>query len=114
MTLSDFGSFEAEIKLPRKRWECIGSPRGAEDERLTGNCNFQVQQYRPNAFEITIPPPPAVTGPAQLDLAIAAKYFMGTPLLKAKFTWSLVARDDAFKPDGFEISPSAIRSRIFA
>ena len=61
-----------------------------------------MQQYRPNAFEITIPPPPAATGPAKLDLAVASKYFMGTPLVKAKLTWSLVARDDPFKPAGLD------------
>ena len=103
ITLSDFGSFAEEIKLPA---ETLGRYRvaasGEEGDRLTGNCNFQVQQYRPNAFEISIPPPPAATGPAQLDLAIAAKYFMGKPLVKAKLTWSLVARDDAFKPEGLE------------
>ena len=103
VTLSDFGSFAEEIKLPS---ETLGRYRvavtGEEGDRLTGNCNFQVQQYRPNAFEISIPPPPATTGPAQLDLAIAAKYFMGKPLVKAKLTWSLVARDIAFKPEGLD------------
>ena len=103
MTLSEFGSFEAEIKLTA---ETLGMYRvaaeGAEGEGLTGSCNFQVQQYRPNAFEITIPPPPAATGPAKLDLAVASKYFMGTPLVKAKLTWSLVARDDVFKPAGLD------------
>jgi alpha-2-macroglobulin len=103
ITLSDFGSFAEEIKLPA---ETLGRYRvaaaGAEGDRLTGNCSFQMQQYRPNAFEISIPPPPAATGPAQLDLAIAAKYFMGKSLVKAKLTWSLVARDDAFKPEGLD------------
>jgi uncharacterized protein YfaS (alpha-2-macroglobulin family) len=103
IALSDFGSFAEEIKLPA---ETLGKYRvaavGAEGERLAGTGNFQVQQYRPNAFEISIPPPPVATGPAQLDLAIAAKYFMGKPLVKAKLTWSLVARDDPFKPEGLE------------
>jgi len=103
ITLSEFGAFAEEIKLPS---ETLGRYRvaaaGEEGEGLTGNCNFQVQQYRPNAFEITIPPPPSGTGPVQLDLAIAAKYFMGKPLVKAKLTWSLVARDDSFRPEGLE------------
>jgi alpha-2-macroglobulin len=103
ITLSDVGSFAEEIKLPA---ETLGRYRvavaGEEGDGLTGNCDFQVQQYRPNAFEISIPPPPAGTGPAQLDLAIPAKYLMGKPLVKAKLTWSLVARDVAFKPDGLD------------
>jgi alpha-2-macroglobulin len=103
ITLSDFGSFAEEIKLSTEtlgRYRVVAT--GEEGERLNGNCSFQVQQYRPNAFEISIPLPPSTTGPAQLDLAIAAKYFMGKPLVKAKLTWSLVARDVAFKPEGLD------------
>jgi uncharacterized protein YfaS (alpha-2-macroglobulin family) len=103
VTLSEFGSFAEEITLPA---ETLGRYRvavaGEETDRLTGNCTFQVQQYRPNAFEISIPAPPVTTGPAQLDLAIAAKYFMGKPLGNAKLTWSLIARDDSFKPAGLD------------
>jgi uncharacterized protein YfaS (alpha-2-macroglobulin family) len=103
ITLSDFGSLAEEIKIPA---ETLGRYRvaasGAEGDRLSGNCSFQVQQYRPNAFEISIPPPPAATGPTQLDFAITAKYFIGKPLVKAKLTWSLVARDDPFKPEGLD------------
>jgi len=103
ITLSDFGSFAEEIQLQA---ETLGRYRvtvaGEEGDRLNGSGSFQVQQYRPNAFEISIPPPPVATGPAQLDLAIAAKYFMGKPLAKAKLTWSLVARDDVFKPEGLD------------
>jgi uncharacterized protein YfaS (alpha-2-macroglobulin family) len=88
-----------EVALSDGGFEPAIAASGEEGDRLSGNCSFQVQQYRPNAFEITIPPPPAVTGPAQLDLAIAAKYFMGKPLVKAKLVWSLVARDDGFKPE---------------
>jgi uncharacterized protein YfaS (alpha-2-macroglobulin family) len=103
VTLSEFGSFAEEITLPAGT---LGRYRvavvGAEGDRLTGNGSFQVQQYRPNAFEISIPPPPVTTGPAQLDLAVASKYFMGQPLVKAKLTWSLVARDDSFKPAGLD------------
>jgi uncharacterized protein YfaS (alpha-2-macroglobulin family) len=103
IALSEFGSFAAEITLPT---ETLGRYRvtaeGEEGDHLSGIDSFQVQQYRPNAFEILIPAPPATTGSAQLDLAVAAKYFMGKPLVKAKLTWSLVARDDAFKPEGLE------------
>jgi uncharacterized protein YfaS (alpha-2-macroglobulin family) len=103
VTLSDFGSFAEEIKVPG---ETLGKYRvvaaGEEGDRLAGDAFFQVQQYRPNAFEISIPEPPDAAGPAQLDLAITAKYFMGKPLVKAKLTWSLVARDDPFKPEGLD------------
>ncbi|HKP05077.1 MAG TPA: alpha-2-macroglobulin family protein [Chthoniobacterales bacterium] len=102
VTLSEFGSFAQEIKIPVGS---LGKYRVsvADEEkthRFSGNCDFQVQEYRPNAFEILIPAPPSATGPLALDLPITAKYFMGKPLSKAKLTWSLVARDEAFRPEG--------------
>jgi len=103
ITLSDFGSFAEEIAFPGEtlgRYRVVAT--GEEGEGLNGSCYFQVQQYRPNAFEISIPEPPDETGPAQLDLAVTAKYFMGKPLVKAQLTWSLIARDDSFKPEGLE------------
>ena len=103
IALSDFGSFAEEITLPAGT---LGRYRvsvaGAEKDHMSGSCTFQVQEYRPNAFEISIPATPATTGPVQLDLAVAAKYFMGKPLVKAKLTWSLIARDDPFKPEGLD------------
>lgn len=102
VTLSEFGAFAEDIAIPQGS---LGKYRVAvrDDEKeptLTGNCDFQVQEYRPNAFEVSIPVPPAATGPVALDLPVTAKYFMGKPLVKAKLTWSLVARDDSFHPEG--------------
>ena len=101
VTLSEFGSFAEEIKIPTGS---LGKYRVSvsddDDRKLTGNCDFQVQEYRPNAFEIAVPAPSSSGGPLALDLPITAKYFMGKPLVKAKVTWSLVARDDAFRPEG--------------
>jgi uncharacterized protein YfaS (alpha-2-macroglobulin family) len=102
VTLSEFGSFAEDVKIPPGS---LGKYRVivADDEkerRLYGNCDFQVQEYRPNAFEVIIPAPPATTGPLTLELPVTAKYFMGEPLVKAKLTWSLVARDESFRPEG--------------
>ncbi|HKP93579.1 MAG TPA: MG2 domain-containing protein, partial [Chthoniobacterales bacterium] len=102
VTLSEFGSFAEDVKLPLGS---LGKYRVAvsddeKEHKLTGNCDFQVQEYRPNAFEISIPAPPSTSGPLALELPVTAKYFMGKPLVKAKLTWSLVARDDAFRPEG--------------
>ncbi|MDQ6624546.1 MAG: MG2 domain-containing protein, partial [Verrucomicrobiota bacterium] len=100
-TLSEYGSFDHEITLPDGS---LGKYRinviGETGEQLGGSCYFQVQEYRPNAFEIAIPAPPSSTGNTQLDLPITAKYFMGAPLTKAKLTWSLVGRDQRFAPEG--------------
>ncbi|HWM26222.1 MAG TPA: MG2 domain-containing protein [Chthoniobacterales bacterium] len=105
ITLSEFGSFTEDIPLPTGT---VGKYRISaeslvEDETFSGKYAFQVQEYRPNAFEISVPPPAPAAGPAELEFPIQAKYFMGAPLSRAKVTWSLVARDQAFKPEGLEI-----------
>ena len=101
VTLSDYGAFDQEITVPQGT---LGKFRiqatGEKGERLGGSCYFQVQEYKPNAFEILIPPPPPTIGNTQLALPITAKYFMGKPLSKARLTWSLVARDEPLSPEG--------------
>jgi uncharacterized protein YfaS (alpha-2-macroglobulin family) len=56
LTLSDYGSFDGQITLPQGT---LGRYRlqvtGEKDERLGGACFFQVQEYKPNAFEVTSP-----------------------------------------------------------
>jgi alpha-2-macroglobulin len=102
LTLSEFGSFAEDVKIPAGsvgKYRVIVTDEEKE-HKLTGLCDFQVQEYRPNAFEITIPAPPETSGPLALDLPVTAKYFMGKPLVKAKLTWSLVARDEMFRPEG--------------
>ena len=51
-------SFDQEITLPEGS---LGRYRikaaGEKGEKLGGSCSFQVQEYKPNAFEISIPAP---------------------------------------------------------
>jgi uncharacterized protein YfaS (alpha-2-macroglobulin family) len=102
--LSEFGSFTEQIVLPdgtlgKFRIKAEGT---GEEKTLNGNCTFQVQEYRPNAFEISIVPLPPGSGAADLEFPIAAKYLMGKPLTRAKLTWSLVGRDQAFTPEDLQ------------
>lgn len=102
VTLSEFAAFAEDFKIPAGtlgKYRVVVADEDKE-HKLTGNCDFQVQEYRPNAFEISIPAPPMTPGPLALDLPVTAKYFMGKPLVKAKLTWSLIARDDPFRPEG--------------
>ncbi|MBA2432423.1 MAG: hypothetical protein H0V56_09970, partial [Chthoniobacterales bacterium] len=102
VTLSEFGSFAQEVVLPGGSLGRYSVQAfGGKGEQLGGSTSFQVQEYRPNAFEIVLPAPPETRGSTQLSLPVTAKYFMGAPLTKAKLTWSLVARDDPFNPEGF-------------
>ncbi len=66
-------------------------------------CRFQVEEFQPNAFEVRLGRPPAPpVGEGVTPLPLAARYYMGTPLSRAKVVWSLKAVDTVFTPDGFE------------
>ena len=105
VTLSAFGSFDADIQLPR---EVVGYYRAAllfgeesfEDSQVS--CGFNVQEYQPNAFEVKVPVPKTPRLGAPIEMAIGAKYYMGQPLTKAKVSWSVRASDQVFAPEGFE------------
>ena len=112
VTLSEFGSFDQDIPVPEGALgKFMVEVKGEEGDRLGGVHWFQVQEYKPNAFEVLIPPPPETVGSTQLDLPITSKYLMGKPLSKASLTWSLVARDEAFKPEG--LSAFAFNNNIW-
>jgi len=101
--LSDFGSFDSDIKLPESGLGTyrITTTTGPENEAV-GSLTFQVEEYRPNTFEVEIAAPPNANGPAQLALPVTAKYLMGKPLSQAKVAWTLVARDAGFLPEGLD------------
>ena len=101
--LSDFGSFDTDIKLPESGLGTyrITTTTGPDNEAV-GSLPFQVEQYRPNTFEVAIAAPPIAVGPGQLALPVTAKYLMGKPLSQAKIAWTLVARDTGFLPEGLD------------
>jgi len=99
--LTAFGSFTEQLVLPEGTFGRfrVNAEGGDEEEALTGYCSFQVLEYRPNAFEISIASPPPAAGPAELPFPITAKYFMGKPLTHARLSWSLVGRDQKLTPE---------------
>ena len=66
-------------------------------------CRFQVQEFQANAFEVTLkrPATPPV-GEGVTPLTLAAHYYSGSALSRAKVTWSLKAVDTVFVADGCE------------
>lgn len=84
------GTFRAELRLT------------AADDLSFATHHFEVQEYRPNPFEISIGGLRDTLGEATLALPVTAKYYMGKPLSKARLTWSIDASDDGFSPAGFE------------
>src|SRR6185436_6145275 len=84
VTISEFGSFNQDIKLPpgglgtytvQLRLEADG-----EDADPLATHGFEVQEYEPNAFEIKIAPAPRAVGETKFELPIMAQYYMGKPL----------------------------------
>jgi len=106
VTLNALGSFAEDIAMPptplgfyRAQLNLTGP--GAPENAVASH-EFQVEEFKPNAFEIVIGDGPKVPGPADLSLPVTAKYYMGKALSKAKLTWSLNAHDEAFAPEGFD------------
>lgn len=106
VTLSDAGSFSEDFQLTGSalgiyRLELLMPESRAEVDAIETQ-TFEVQEYTPNAFEITIPEPPKTVGPLKMDLPVTAQYYMGKALSRAQLAWSLEASDETFRPDGFE------------
>ena len=106
ITVSEHGSFAEDIQLPAG---VVGTFNASirfgklgEDESAAGTHDFEVQEYRPNTFEVAIGQPPPLPGPVRLALPVTAKYYMGKPLSKAQLAWSIDAHDIPFSPEGFE------------
>jgi len=106
VTLSSLGSFAEDIALPQTplgfytaQLHLIGEDA---PEYPIARHEFQVEEYKPNAFEIVIGEGPKQPGPAELALPISAKYYMGKKLSKAQLTWSVSAHDTPFAPVDFE------------
>ncbi len=105
VALSAFGSLSDEIQLPVGT---LGGYRitlkllGEGDAAPLAEHFFQVQEYVPNAFEISIGGPKSFTGAQPLSIPITAQYFMGKKLSKAQLTWSIEATDEGFSPEGFD------------
>ncbi len=105
VTISALGSVNEDIQLPKGvlgEYHLSLQMRGEKDESPSVEHHFQVQEYTPNAFEISIGGPKSFTGVQSIEVPIGAKYYMGKPLSKAQLTWSIEANDAGFTPDGFD------------
>jgi len=73
-----------------------------------------VQEYTPNAFEITIGGSKSFVGPQALEIPITGKYYMGKSLSKAQLSWSIEAEDMTFTAARSTSSAFAMRSTTTA
>lgn len=100
VTLSSLGSWSTLVPLP-------ATPTGYYEAKLHLGSNdymhsFQVQDFQPNAFEITLPCKDAYSAGEQITLPLSAHYLFGKSLSRAQVAWSLDASDMNFKPPHFQ------------
>ncbi|HLX70553.1 MAG TPA: alpha-2-macroglobulin family protein [Verrucomicrobiae bacterium] len=99
VTLGSLGSWSTLVPLP-------ATPAGYYEVKLHLGTNeymhsFQVQDFQPNAFEITLPCKDAYSVGEPIALPLSARYLFGKSLSHAQIAWSLNASDMDFKPVHF-------------
>jgi uncharacterized protein YfaS (alpha-2-macroglobulin family) len=97
---SPSGGWSVSIPLPR-------AARGEYSAQLRVGSNdyshsFQVQDFQPGAFEISLPCKTAFAADEKITAPLSARYLFGKPLSRARVKWSLEAEDMEFNPKGFE------------
>ena len=97
--LNDLGACEAAIVLPSgPRGEYLATLRLPGREQFR---SFQVADFQTPAFEIELAGRPVWLAGEKPEVAVAARYFFGRPLTRAKVRWWLNASDAGFQPPGF-------------
>ena len=100
--LSDAGAVSEDIKLPVGVLGTFRVELAYKDAKdgwdAAAAHEFEVQEYRPNAFEISIGGPRSALGETALSLPVTAKYYMGKSLSSAHLNWSIEAGDEGFAP----------------
>jgi uncharacterized protein YfaS (alpha-2-macroglobulin family) len=98
-TFSSSASWSVPIRLPI-------TSRGTYSARLHLGTNeygyaFQVQDFQPNAFEISLRSKAAFAAGDSIAVPVSARYLFGKALSRAQVKWWLQAEDMEFKPEGF-------------
>lgn len=92
-TLTEFGTFRSEVSLPVSARLGSYSVVVTKDEgELRGR--FEVGEYRPVRFEVTLPPAGrADLGAGKLSLPVTATYLYGSPVSGGALSWTISARE---------------------
>ena len=62
---------------------------------------FRVQDFQPNAFEVSIQSKPAFAAGEDIAVPVTARYLFGKALSRAQVKWWLQAEATEFSPEGF-------------
>lgn len=63
--------------------------------------SFQIQDFQPSAFEITLEAKPAFMAGEKIQLPLSARYYFGKRLSRAQVKWTMDTAERAFRPARF-------------
>lgn len=98
---SELGAWNADVTLPAE-------VRGDYRAELRFGTNqvfrhfFQVQDFRPNAFDVILKTPPAFRAGERVTVPVTARYYFGEEVSRGTLRWTLEAWDAGFRPEGFD------------
>ncbi len=98
--ISEHGGWAADVALPSE-------VRGGYRAELRFGTNevhrhyFQVQDYEPDAFSVSVNVPGALAAGDPVLLPVSARYLFGDEVGRGTVRWSVRAEDAGFAPEGF-------------
>ncbi|MCB1127342.1 MAG: hypothetical protein KDM81_12660, partial [Verrucomicrobiae bacterium] len=96
IVFGELGSAALDVALPE-------TPRGSYVLKLQADSTHvwhevRVEDYQPDAFEVTLDLPPELPPNAPIRIPVGARYFFGAPLTRAEAVWTVQAHDQGFGP----------------
>lgn len=105
VTLSESGAINVDVPMPADMVGHFNAKLAFEDEEQNNwggiRHSWRVEEYEPNSFEVKLAMPGDKFVGDKVEVPMSANYYMGKPLSKANFLWSVRAYDDSFLPEGF-------------
>lgn len=109
--LTERGSFDVSFQVPEEKTlgyysveVDFNDPEKEVDEpwALKFHHGFQVADYRPNTFEVSIDAAAAAGATKDFQIPVRANYYMGKPLSKAQLAWHVSAHPTWPEVRGFD------------
>lgn len=99
LVFDHLGSATVDIALPE-------TPRGTYVVKLQGEAThvwheIQMQDYQPDAFEVTLALPSELPPNQSLRIPVQARYLFGAPITRAEAAWTVQAEDGGFGSDRY-------------
>ena len=110
LPMSALGSVDADLLIPEG---ALGGWRASLGIHHKGDkpeaepiaertLNFQVQEYQPSTYKITMPDRVELRAGQSLELPLAVQYYFGKPLQRAPVKWMIEGAATGFAPADYE------------